>query len=191
MVKDIGLILLYLLMRLGDVAWWVLTRATVVAVFVGGISSLSDTSIIGLGWLVKSAKELSHEFWGIEYLAWVASNWLSMVYLGFLIFLISVSRKLNYINQKARENAIFVEMFVSYLGVAFDTPALRRTRKHGWLGTLKREFREVPIKLLDRMLFGKMPFESWEARAVRNGREVSLQSDISAAVKAANKSRFD
>lgn len=162
------------LMRFLSFSWWIFKGATVLTVLVGGVASLSSTSIFGLGWVVESSKDLVEHFWGIEYLVWVAANWSTMAYLIAFVVLLKASAILGGIRRKSRENAIFIGALSSYLNISFDSPLKSSLIKQGYWKTARDV---IPKKLFEGAL-GVHYEDLYDAYPVRNGKTVSLKEDV-------------
>lgn len=167
------------LMRLLSFLWVIFKWVTMLTVLIGGIASLSATSILGLGWIIESSQDLVERFLGIEYLVWVAANWSTMAYLIAFVILLKASSNLKDIHTKSRENAIFIGALASYLNISFDSPIKHSLVKQGFWKTARNL---LPQKLFEGVL-GAQIEDLYDVYPIRDGSKASLEDDITSILK--------
>ncbi len=181
-IKLLGGILVLVAMKLGDVGWYLLKAAVLVAIVIGAGSEVIDLAPAGwppfelslgvLGEYIKLAFLTASNGWQI----------ISLALLFYAVWALLVPYVME-IQSHVYQTKVAVVAMGNYLEIQIETDLTKTMSEKGWKRTFLDQAKWQPLLWL---LGGDRVDDSLSAKPVRGGSEVSLLEDLKREVEGAS-----
>lgn len=182
LIKFLGVIFTLVAMRLGDVGWYLLKAAVLVAIVIGAGSEVIDLAPAGWPPFELSLGVLA-DYARLAFLT-ASNGWwiISLVLLFYAVWALLVP-SVREIQSHVYQTKVAVVAIGNYLKIEVETDLTKSIRKEGWVRSFLDQAKWQPLLWL---LTGQRDDDSLSAKPVRGGSVVSLLEDLKREVEGAS-----